>query len=153
MHFAPLAISHDRTAAMTEITLRGQLVSGQGVARHYTREAWARKAFMTAAGIDPFPGTLNLSLPEGTERRRWLARRGNAGILLPAPNPSFCDGRLFLAAVSSESAGRSVAGAVVVPMVAGYPEDQLEIIAAIGLRDALAVEDGAGLLVRIDLGG
>jgi CTP-dependent riboflavin kinase len=60
---------------------------------------------------------------------------------------------LFLAAVSSESAGRSVAGAVVVPMVAGYPEDQLEIIAAIGLRDALAVEDGAGLLVRIDLGG
>jgi hypothetical protein len=74
MHFAPLAISHDRIAAMTEITLRGQLVSGQGMARHYTREAWARKAFMTAAGIDPFPGTLNLSLPEGTERRRQSGR-------------------------------------------------------------------------------
>jgi CTP-dependent riboflavin kinase len=138
---------------MMEIELRGRLVSGQGVARHYTRESWAREAFMTAAGIDPFPGTLNLSVPGGVERRRWLACRGRAGILLPAPNPSFCDGRLFRAAVSSEATDRSAKGAAVVPMVVGYPEDQLEIIAAMGLREALEIEDGAELLVRIDLAG
>lgn len=136
---------------MASITLKGLLVSGQGVARQYTREAWAREAFMTAAGIDPFPGTLNLRVHDGAERRRWLASRSSAGILLPAPNLSFCDGRLFRAAVSSEAAGRSVCGAVVVPMVSAYPEDQIEIIAAIGLRDALGVEDGAELLVRIDM--
>ena len=137
---------------MAAIELTGRLVSGQGVARHYTREEWARAAFMAAAGIDPFPGTLNLSVPDSSERQRWVACRGQAGILLSAPDPSFCHGRLFRASVSSGSTGRSTEGAVVVPMVPVYPEDQLEIIASVGLRVALGVEDGAELLVRISLG-
>jgi CTP-dependent riboflavin kinase len=138
---------------MAAIELTGRLVSGQGVAQRYTREEWARDAFMTAAGIDPFPGTLNLSVPDSRERQRWIACRSREGILLPAPNPSFCDGRLFRAAVFSEATGHSVDGAVVVPMVGGYPEDQLEIIAALSLRDALCAADGTELLVRISLGG
>jgi len=36
-------------------------------------------------------------------------------------------------------------------MVPGYPEDQLEIIATVGLRDALGVADRDELRVEIDL--
>lgn len=135
------------------IQLTGRLVSGQGVARHYTREQWARDAFMAAVGIDPYPGTLNLHVPDSDERQRWIVRRTCSGILLPAPNPTFCDGRLFRAAVFFEASRRSLEGAVVVPMVAGYPEDQIEIIAAVGLRDAFGADDGAEFSVRISLGG
>jgi riboflavin kinase, archaea type len=136
---------------MTSLELTGRLVTGQGVARLYTRADWAREAFMNAAGIDPFPGTLNMVVADGPERRRWIGVRGRAGILLPAPVPSFCDGRLFRASVLSAGSETAVEGAVVVPMVAGYPEDQVEIISAIGLRDALGVGDGARLMVRIVL--
>jgi CTP-dependent riboflavin kinase len=108
---------------------------------------------MQAAGIDPFPGTLNLSVPDNDERRRWISNRRDAGILLPAPSPSFCDGRLFRASVSNGAGDRTQPGAVVVPMVGNYPEDQLEIIAAIALRSALRVEDGDNLVVRIELAG
>jgi len=136
---------------MTSVELIGRLVTGQGVARLYTRADWAREAFMNAAGIDPFPGTLNMVVADGPERRRWIAVRGRGGILLPAPVPSFCDGRLFRASVLSSGSGVVSDGAVVVPMVAGYPEDQVEIISTIGLRDALGVGDGAELVVRIAL--
>jgi CTP-dependent riboflavin kinase len=138
---------------MTVIALQGRVVTGQGVAQHYTREAWAREAFIKAAGIDPFPGTLNLSVADCDERRRWISSRDRSGILLPAPNPSFCDGRLFRASVSGGRGERTEAGAVVVPMVPGYPGDQLEIIAAIGLRRALGADDGDDLTVRIELAG
>ena len=136
---------------MTSIELIGRLASGEGVARHYTRETWARNAFIKAAGIDPFPGTLNVLIPDGPGRQRWLAARMTEGIVLPAPNPEFCDGRLFHATVTSAS-GHSVKGAVIVPMVPGYPEDRVELIADIGLREAFGIVDGAALTVHIDVG-
>ena len=134
------------------VRLVGRLVSGQGVARTFTRAEWARSAFMAAVGIDPYPGTLNLSVADGPERAAWLAARGRRGIVMAAPNAAFCDGRLFRATVSA-SGRPPIDGAVVVPMVAMYPEDQLEIIAAIGLRDALGVADGDELTVAVDLTG
>lgn len=133
------------------IVLTGRLVSGQGVARTFTRESWAREAFMKGVGIDPFPGTLNLAVADSPERKQWIAARGNSGILMPAPNAKFCDGRLFPAAVTEPVSGKSVEGAIVVPMVPGYPEDQLELIATVGLRDTLGIADGAGLRVEIEI--
>jgi riboflavin kinase len=133
------------------IRLVGKVVSGKGEARRYTREPWALDAFMTAAGIDPFPGTLNLAVPEGAERTAWLKVRTTRGILLPAPSAGFCDGRLFRAEVTAPL-GRCEKGAIVVPMVPGYPEDQLEIIAAVGLRDALEVRDGDEVAVKVETG-
>jgi len=134
------------------IQLVGTVASGKGEARRYTREPWARKAFMAAVGIDPFPGTLNLSIPEGPERDAWLAARTTGGILMPAPSSAFCDGRLFRVDVTVLASGRFEQGAVVVPMVPDYPEDQLEIISAVSLREALQVDDLEELVVQIDEG-
>ncbi|HTI88172.1 MAG TPA: DUF120 domain-containing protein [Alphaproteobacteria bacterium] len=135
---------------MDDIRLTGTLVSGQGVARGFTRESWARSAFVAGVGIDPFPGTLNLLISESPARAAWVAARVQRGILMPAPQASFCDGRLFRATVGSAN-GPSIDGAVVVPMVPKYPEEQLEIIAAVGLRDALGVRDGDELIVHVNL--
>jgi riboflavin kinase len=131
------------------IELVGKVATGKGEARRYTRESWARTAFMEAVEIDPFPGTLNLKVPKGRGRNEWIACRRTTGILMPAPGAAFCDGRLFRVDVTSF--GRRERGAVVVPMVPGYPEDLLEIIAAVELRPALRIRDGDELSVRIDL--
>jgi CTP-dependent riboflavin kinase len=136
---------------MISIALSGRLVGGQGVAKQFTREPWVREGFMNAVGIDPFPGTLNLAVADSAERTHWIELRGRGGILMPAPNENFCDGRLFRAVVVAPGSGRSAEGAVVVPMVPGYPEEQLELISVVGLRDALGVADGAALTVRIAL--
>ena len=135
---------------MASIELVGRLASGEGVARHYTREPWARNAFMAAAGIDPFPGTLNVLIPDGPDRQTWLAVRTAKGIVLPAPNPEFCDGRLFRATVTASTSGHFATGAVIVPMVPGYPEDRVELIASIGLRETLGIKDGDVLTVQIE---
>lgn len=131
------------------IQIIGTVVSGKGEAQRYTREPWARETFVRAVGIDPFPGTLNVAVPEGPERDVWLEARIKRGILLPAPSATFCDGRLFRADVTALASGRFERGAVVVPMVPGYPDDQLEIIAAVALREALAVGDLDELIVQI----
>jgi riboflavin kinase len=137
---------------MDVIRLTGTLVSGQGVARGFTREQWARDAFIAGVGIDPFPGTLNLRIADGPARASWIVARASRGIVMPAPDASFCDGRLFHARLTA-GGGASVAGAVVVPMVPKYPEEQLEIIAPVGLRDALGIRDGDELIVDVDLRG
>jgi CTP-dependent riboflavin kinase len=133
------------------IVLTGRLVSGQGVAKTFTRESWAREAFMKGVGIDPFPGTLNLSVEDSPERNRWIAARDVMGILMPAPYEKFCDGRLFRAKVTNPLSSKSAEGAVIVPMVRGYPEEQLELIATVGLRDALGIVDGARLEVTLEV--
>ena len=40
--------------------IRGRLVGGIGLGRHFTRLDWARRQFIDKLGIDPFPGTLNV---------------------------------------------------------------------------------------------
>jgi CTP-dependent riboflavin kinase len=112
----------------------GRVASGQGEGARFTQLAWARAAFVAELGIDPFPGTLNLA-PD--DRAAWRAQRTRPGIVIKAPDPSWCDARAYKVRV----AGR-IAGAVVVPEIAGYPEDKIEIIAAESLRGALGLRDG-----------
>ena len=42
-----------------------------------------------------------------------------------------------------------IAGAIVVPDVPGYPDDKIEIIAAVGLRAALGLRDGDTLALEV----
>jgi CTP-dependent riboflavin kinase len=41
--------------------------------------------------------------------------------------------------------------AIVIPEVAGYPKDVLEVIAAVNLREQLQLEDGSEVTVTVNL--
>jgi len=127
---------------MMTATLRGRVASGQGEGASFTAIPWARAAFVARLGIDPFPGTLNL-VPE--DAAAWAALRATPGIRIPAGAPGFCDARAWRVRV----AGRHDA-AIVVPEVPGYPDDKIELIAAVGLRVALGLIDGT--LVALEVG-
>ncbi len=129
---------------MTRFVLSGQLVTGKGEATFFTSADWARAAFRDLVDIDPWPGTLNLRLTETEHLATWAEIRSTPGLLLRAPDPEWCDGRCYPVLIAG-----NIGAAAVVPDVASYPEDQVEIIAAIRLRDALGVTDGHILTIEV----
>jgi CTP-dependent riboflavin kinase len=109
----------------------------------FTSSAWARDGFVRLVGIDPFPGTLNLTVAEGPERDAWRRLQEEVGIIMAAPDPAWCDAVLFPVMVNDRERG-----AIVLPRVASYDPGQVEIIAPVHLRGALGLVDGDPVAVR-----
>jgi len=121
--------------------LTGRVTTGRAEGASFTSLDWVRALLVEELGIDPFPGTLNLSLPEAA-LPAWRAWRSEPGILIRPPDAGFCDGRAHPVRI-----GGRVPGAIVVPEVPGYPDRQLELIAAVPLRKLLGLADGDSVSV------
>ena len=125
-------------------SIEGRLVSGLGRAADFTQIDWVRRQLIALAGIDPHPGTVNLALADDASRARWRRWRELPGHTLEPAEAAFCSARCFPARVALR-----VPAAVLLPEVADYPEDKLEIVAALPLRRHLSLDEGATL--RVDL--
>ena len=126
--------------------IRGRLARGVGQGKYFTRLDWARRQFIDKLGIDPFPGTINLIVDDSESRSVWVRLTGTPGVRIDNPNggPHECDARCFHVAIEGQ-----VDAAIVLPEVAGYPPNQIEIIAPICVRDALGIDDGDWLGLEI----
>ena len=124
---------------MSAETLIGRLATGIGQGEHFTRLDWARAQFKDRLGIDPYPGTVNVIVDDPDSMPVWVRVKRAPGIRIenPGDGPHDCDARCYPVTV----AGR-IDGAIVVPEIDGYPPAQVEIIADIGVREALGIEDG-----------
>ena len=127
-------------------TLVGRLATGIGQGKHFTRLGWARAQFMDRLGIDPYPGTVNVIVDDPDSMPRWVRIKREPGIRIdnPGNGPHDCDARCYPVTVAGE-----IKGAIVVPEVEGYPPAQVEIIASVGVRDALGIEDGDPVEVEV----
>ena len=125
--------------------IEGRVATGRGLGRQFTQLDWARRQFIAALGIDPYPGTLNVIVEDAHGLAVWRRLQATPGIAIenPGDGPHDCDARCYLVAVAGIDA------AIVLPEVASYPPGQIELIAAVGLREALALRDGA--VVRLVL--
>lgn len=124
--------------------LMGQVMTGLGQGASFTQLDWVRQQFLTRLGIDPHPGTLNLHLDQPVDRERWAGLKGEAHRQIIPPDPTWCQAGGFPVRI----AGR-VPGAIILPDVPDYPETQLELIAALPLRQELALMDGDSLTLEI----
>jgi len=117
----------------------GRLATGIGQGKLFTGLDWARAQFMDRLGIDPHPGTVNVIVDDPNSMPVWVRVKRTPGIRIDNPGigPHDCDARCYPVTV----AGR-IDGAIVVPEVDGYPPAQVEIVASIGVREALDIEDG-----------
>ncbi len=118
-----------------EVTLHGVVMSGVGAAARFTELPWARGQFETKLGFRPFPGTFNIRL-QPSDEAAWSQLRARPGIEI-TPEPGACLSFCYPLLVN----GR-ISGAALRPEVAGYPQDIVEILAAIHLRSALGLVDG-----------
>ncbi len=126
--------------------LVGRVTTGVGRGSYFTQIDWVRRQFVEKLGLDPFPGTVNLIVDDGHSLEVWGRLGGSPGIRIdnPSNSPNDCDARCFPVSVE----GR-IDAAIVLPEVAGYSHGQVEVIAAVGIRDVLGIHDGDQLRLKI----
>ncbi len=126
--------------------IHGRLTTGTGHGKHFTRLDWARRQFVEKLGIDPFPGTVNLILDEPESIGVWNRLMNTPGVRIdnPDPGPLGCDARCYPVLIEGQ-----IEAAIVLPDVADYSPVQVEIIAGVGLRAALEIDDGDPLRLEI----
>lgn len=124
--------------------IEGRLVRGLGRAADFTQLDWVRQQLIALAGIDPHPGTVNLILESEHNRKLWQSWRDRPGHAMKSALPAFCDARCYPVRLAG-----NIPAAVILPEVPGYPQDKLELVAALPLRQHLSLEEDS--LVRVEL--
>ena len=94
-------------------------------------------------GFTPYNGTLNLKLSEESAKHRKQLEKATSIKVCPAKG--FCSGTVIKASMGALEC------AIVIPEVAGYPEDILEIVAPANLRESLQLMDGDEITVTVNL--
>jgi riboflavin kinase len=118
--------------------ITGVVFSDLGRAASFMALDWVQASLSDKLGFSPYPGTLNLRLETQPMILAWREIQQSSGIELGAPGAAFCQARCFLVEIEGKHQG-----AVILPAVAGYPADKIEVIAPVRLKDELKLADGA----------
>ena len=112
---------------------------------------WVQQALQTALGFIPYPATLNLRPAEQADAAVWKrVRQELQGTEVPPADSGFCSAQLFQVRITKSPARgeEAVQGAILLPQVTDYPEDKIEIVAPVRLKDTFAIEDGDHLVLE-----
>jgi len=93
--------------------------------------------------IEAYPGTLNLEI-EGDDLQTFESLKAGQGIEITPEKPAFCSAKCYPVLI----AGR-IKGAIVFPLVQDYPENKMELIAPVHVRETLSLD--AGDLVEVEI--
>jgi len=143
--------------------IEGVVADGLGKAGGFTQIPWVRAQFVTLAGIDPHPGTLNLQLEHATQQAHW--RGWQQEVQSPVSNMALapaamlppqveggaqdCAAHVYAVHVQTDSAGGpGIPAALVLPAVPDYPSDKLELVAALPLRAHCQLRSGDRLRIQ-----
>lgn len=125
-------------------TVKGSVVSGIGVGSRFMGLDWVERQIHEKLGFVPYAGTLNMKMDgEATDRYQSFIEE-REGVSIEPLDDSYSLGKCFRARIN----GR-VDGAIIIPLVPGYPRDQVEIIAPVNLREFLGLDDGNEVTVEI----
>ena len=136
---------------MAITTITGNLATGLGKAMGFTELDWAKAAFIDRLGIDPFLGTVNLIVGTDVDRAAWSRVKEGDAIVISPPRTDWCDALCYLASIEAGD-GKRIEAAIVLPDVEGYAADQIELIAPVGIREALNLADGDAITIHVEQG-
>lgn len=103
-----------------------------------------RKQFIEKLAIDPYPGTLNLEIIDPESLQIFHTLKTQKGIEITPEDPSFCSARCYPILINGQ-----LKAAIVLPLVEGYPENKMELIASKNIKEALSIKAGDDLEVEI----
>ena len=103
-----------------------------------------KRQFIEKLSIDPHPGTLNLEIIDPESLRTFKELKSMRGREITPEDPSFCSAQCYPVLINSQ-----LKGAIVFPLVEGYPENKMELIASENIKKALSVKAGDDLEVEI----
>jgi riboflavin kinase, archaea type len=125
--------------------LVGNLVSGLGEGRYYMSLEPYKKQFLEKLGFEPFPGTLNIKLSQASVRQRkrldqleWIEIQG-----FTADDRTFGSARCLPCRIGEWPCG------IVVPVRSHYPDNIIELVSPVALREALGIKDTDMVTVEV----
>lgn len=142
-HFATCRPNFRSSVLLKRIELNGKVFSSRGEGRKFLELPWVKRQIKQKLGFTPYPGTLNVRLSEESVKRKKLLEKAQSIKVCPADG--YCSGTLIKAFIGKLEC------AIVVPEVAGYPKEVLEIIAPVNLRETLQLKDGGEVTVTVNL--
>ena len=125
--------------------MTGIIFSDLGQAASFMALDWVQSALRQSLGFDAFPATLNVRPKAAEDAQVWRrVRDESAGVPLAPASGGFCSARLYpIEIVSGATVAREkIAGAILLPEVNDYPNDKIEIVAPLRLKEHLGVRDG-----------
>jgi riboflavin kinase len=126
------------------VKIRGRIIEGLREGANFTQISWVRKQFISKLGIDPYPGTLNLEIVDEKDCETFKRLKTAQGVEIAPEDPSFCSGKCYPVLINGQ-----LKGAIVLPMVEGYPKNKIELIASQNIKEALTASTGDYLEVEI----
>ncbi len=121
-----------------DLELYGEVITGLGEGQYYISKEGYMSQFRDKLDFKPFPGTLNVRLNDESAQMR-----DDMGMIHPLIIHGFNDGeRSFGGGKCYPVEIDGIKSAVIIPDRTHYPEDLLEIIAPVKLREALRIKDG-----------
>jgi CTP-dependent riboflavin kinase len=103
-----------------------------------------KNQFIEKLSIDPYPGTLNLEIIDPESLHIFKDLKSTTGIEITPEDPSFCSARCYPVLINGQ-----LKAAIVLPLVEGYPENKMELIASQNIKEALSIKAGDDLEVEI----
>jgi riboflavin kinase len=117
------------------LTIKGKVFSGSGEGAEFIKLPWVSKQIAEKLGFIPYTGTLNVKLTaESVVIKKSLE---NARAVEISPVKGFCRGRCFPAYFMQD-----LKCAIIIPEVENYPEDVIEVMAPVNLRERFKLKDG-----------
>ena len=128
--------------------LQGRVVSGSREAAHFTRLDWVQQQCREKLDFAPFPGTLNLEIDPDFIPLLSELRGADAIELIPQASDG-CAAKVIPLTIEG------IRGAVVIPedKVNTHGQNIVEVLAPVGLRGSLGLEDGHLLTLFADRPG
>jgi riboflavin kinase len=126
------------------LTLKGKVFSGSGEGTEFIRLPWVKKQIAEKLGFIPYTGTLNVKLTAESVLIKKSLENARAIEILPLKG--FCRGRCFPAYFM-----QGLKCAIIIPEIENYPEDIIEVVAPVNLREKFKLKDGDMVEVRIML--
>lgn len=127
---------------MKTLCIKGTVFSGSGEGTRFTEFSWVKRQIAEKLGFKAYSGTLNLRIMEDAYKLKALR---NAKAIEILPPKGFYRGKCFKAAIDS------VKCAIIIPEIPNYPENMLEIVAPLNLRERFKLKDGDTVKVTIML--
>jgi len=127
------------------VKLRGMVTSGLRQSRFFTEIPWVKKQFVDKLGINPYPGTFNITvIAEDAENLNTV--RKSKGIEIVPENTNFCTAYSLPVLVNGK-----IKGAAIIPLVSNYPQAQLEVISTENIKQSLSLKDGDLIEIEVYL--
>jgi len=124
--------------------IQGTITSGYGRGAYFLGQEFYKSKFNQKCGFAPFPGTLNISVPEEYLENIKKLKTNCTNII--KPKKGFGGVKYIKATLNND-----ITGAIVFPDKTSHEENYLEFIAKNNLRKKLNLNDGDIVVLKINI--